>query len=312
MLEMVLALPVLLFLLALLVNYGTVAAWKVRALTVSREMAWSTRWPRSGTTNPRPHYWPTTASVGVNGPGDVAELDVAAVNYPVVRGPNLMGTLVDGELLDPGRGLREGTADITREYPLLPSLGPYRKSATNELLDDAWPYPRMGLHRNRLRRLPVIYELARAPEGYASAYIQAAKAILYAPFRQALAPLDRDNEFRTYSLLWGDGSAPDFHPHLHGFCTLDTSTVAEHVTTLVDAERQGGCGTSVSNVPRCMAEAFIGLYQRVIAYYQSQPQVTPAMQAEIAQLQQRIAVLQQFLQTLDQASDGTEDGSANP
>lgn len=54
-LEMVLSLPILLFVMALMINYGTVACWKVRALSVARNAVWSTRWPRTGHSNPRPN-----------------------------------------------------------------------------------------------------------------------------------------------------------------------------------------------------------------------------------------------------------------
>jgi len=46
-LEMVLALPVLLMIMALIINFGTVAAWKVRGLCAARHAVWSSRWPRS-------------------------------------------------------------------------------------------------------------------------------------------------------------------------------------------------------------------------------------------------------------------------
>lgn len=307
-LEMVLALPLLLFIMALMVNYGAVAAWKVRALTVSREMVWSTRWPRSGTTNPRPEYWPVdddpadhnTMSVGLGGPNDIDALDDPQLDYPVVRGPDLWGTRVRENLLNPGRGLREGSARMSRDFPLLPKLGPYNLESADQLLDDHWQYTRMGLWRNRLRRLPVIYELARAPQAYSSAYVQAAMAILNSPQRTALRPLDRDDEFYAYNALLGRGRwAPDFHPHLRRFCTLDPAAVERRVTDLIDADENGGCGSSISRVPRCMTDRFIALYEAVIRYYQSQPEVTPAMQAEIAQLQQKIDTLRQFQQTLN-------------
>jgi len=53
-LEMVLCLPPLLFIMALMINFGTASCWKVRSLTVSRDALWSSRWPRSTKSNPRP------------------------------------------------------------------------------------------------------------------------------------------------------------------------------------------------------------------------------------------------------------------
>ena len=40
MLELALSLPILLFVMALIVNYGTLAAWKVRDLSVARLAVW--------------------------------------------------------------------------------------------------------------------------------------------------------------------------------------------------------------------------------------------------------------------------------
>ena len=51
-LELVLALPILLFVMALIVCYGTISAWKVREHSVARLAAWETRW-RSSTENIR-------------------------------------------------------------------------------------------------------------------------------------------------------------------------------------------------------------------------------------------------------------------
>ena len=68
MLELVMALPMLLFVMALIIGYGTASAWKVREHSVSRLAVWETRWPRSGAAVVRPigpprHRWhrPTRA-----------------------------------------------------------------------------------------------------------------------------------------------------------------------------------------------------------------------------------------------------------
>ena len=53
-LEMVLCLPFLLFIMALMINFGTAAAWKVRTLVVARNACWATRWPRGTGDLPRP------------------------------------------------------------------------------------------------------------------------------------------------------------------------------------------------------------------------------------------------------------------
>ena len=85
-LEMVLSLPILLFLMALIINYGTVASWKVRGLSAARHAVWSSRWPRARDASPRPGYWrPPESEMGARGAGDVPELDDLRVDLPVVR-----------------------------------------------------------------------------------------------------------------------------------------------------------------------------------------------------------------------------------
>ena len=42
------ALPMLLFVLALMINYGAMSVWKVREHTAARLAVWETRWPRTG------------------------------------------------------------------------------------------------------------------------------------------------------------------------------------------------------------------------------------------------------------------------
>src|SRR5438309_1547037 len=65
MLELTLALPIMLFVMALIYNYGIAAAWKVRENSVARLAIWQSRWPRSGASDPKPSYWfPATATMG--------------------------------------------------------------------------------------------------------------------------------------------------------------------------------------------------------------------------------------------------------
>src|SRR5271157_3863406 len=135
MLELTMALPILLFIMALIVNYGTIAAWKVRENSVARLAVWETRWPRSGSTDPRPSYWPARASMESSDEGTVAGMDDSRVDLPVARGPMPEAT-VDSNLLDPTRGLREGSAGLTRKYPLLGTMGTYAITAQTWLIDD--------------------------------------------------------------------------------------------------------------------------------------------------------------------------------
>ncbi len=313
-LELIMALPILLMIMALMINYGVAACWKLRTLTVSRHAIWSTRWPRSAGGDPRPAMWPETATIGTSGLDRWATLDDARVHHPVARGPLTPWANVNEPLLNPARGPREGNARIERGFPMLGRMGAYRLHASNALLDDLWQYQRMGLSSNRQRRIPVLYELAQAPASYSQAYVQAVMAILNNPGRAALNPLDRDDEFLGYStrFAWGTG-APDFHPRLSQFCSLDHEIAQERVDDLIERiaghveyDAEGNETGRTPGLPDRMTRAWIGLYRRVIdqleALIDAQPPPSPgantAMQAEIDQLERQIEVLQEYLETL--------------
>jgi hypothetical protein len=303
---MVLALPILLMIMALMINFGTVAAWKVRGLAMSRHAAWSTRPPRNGLRMPRPDYWPPGATASRGGGHDLHVLDDPRVDQPVARGPLPYGAIVNERLLDPTRGLRRGRAEMTRAFPMLGELGPYRLRSVDVLLDDAWDCRRMGLWNTWRLRVPVIYQLATVGPGYVAAYVQAVRGLLDPALRQALRPLDRDDEFIGYSMRfeWGRG-APDFHPRMHSFCTLSHETAGDRAQNTID-RIQGNDDEDIRGVPERMTSAFINLYENVIDELQdrmsAQPPPPPgemaAMQAEIAELEDKIDTLRQYLATI--------------
>jgi hypothetical protein len=299
---MVLCLPILLLLMALMINFGTVACWKVRALSVARHAAWASRPPRIANINPRPAYWPEAAGVEAGPEEDAPVLDDPRVHQPVARGPLPFGAVVNERLLDPTRGFRQGSATLDRYYPMLRKMGPYRLQATAHVLDDKWQYPQMGLAGNRQRRIPVIYALAKAPRGVVNSYVQAASALLKAPFQPQLRPLDSDEEFLLYR-----GYVPDFHPRLRVFDTLDLAVAARRVQELINRIKGGvetdaqGNPRKIPGVPETMTHAFINLYQSVIAQLKGQfaPGLPPPpIQAQIRELERKIEQLKQFLGTL--------------
>ncbi len=261
--------------------------------------------------------------MGAAGAGSVPGLDDPRVDLPVARGPLPNDFLVHEELLDPTRGLRRGRAHLERNYPLLPKLGPYDFEAQHRLLDDKWQYQRTDweeqgamLPANAWRRIPVIYRLPRASSSYVHAYAAAAYAIAGAPFRDDLNPLEtwKDDEFVGYARRFGwPVPRQDFHPQLRRFCTLDLAVADEHAQDLIDhiqgkVERDaaGNVVRRIPSVAERLARAFIALYERVIQELEAQlsavpppsPGETAAIQAEIADLNAKIAVLEQFLATL--------------
>jgi hypothetical protein len=305
---MVLCLPILLLLMALMINFGTVASWKIRAESVARLAVWGSRFPRIGDAQPRPDYWPESAGVSTGSEEDAAVLDDPRVHQPVARGPLPFGAVVNERLLDPTRGFRQGAATLGRDYPMLRRMGPYRSTATTHLLDDKWQYPQMGLSSNRQRRIPVIYALAKAAPSLVNMYSQAAWALLKAPFQPQLRPLDNDEEFIYYSNLFGWGTGPpDFHPRLRPFGTLDLALAAERVQDLIDRiqgkvqpDDRGRTNRKIPGVPEKMTRAFIRLYQRVIDELRARSGTPPPplVQAQIRELEKKIEQLTQFLGTL--------------
>jgi hypothetical protein len=322
-LEMVFCLPILLFVMALMINFGTASVWRIRGLAAARHSLWSSRLSGPVARSigvPRPRYWPASAALNSGGDPDAA-VDDPRVDQPVARGPALpFGTIVNRRLLDPNRGVRHGTAGLQRPFPLLRRLGNLQFTAQTELLDDKWQYWRMGLSSSWDLRVPAIYSLPRAPAALMMAYVQAAQAILRATFFRDLWPLclsdywplDWNDEWFVYMRrFWRIPplpqvipSPPDFHPPLPGFCDLDPATAKKAVDALIaNIEESQGRDRSV---PRHMTEAFKQLYEAVINELQNQINGVPppapgqisAMQAEIAQLQAKIDVLNTFLQTL--------------
>ncbi len=306
MLELVLALPILLFIMALIVNYGTIAAWKVRENSVARLAVWETRWPRSGSTDPVPSYWQPPATMESSDQGTVPGMDDSRVDLPVARGPLPQAT-VDSNLLDPTRGLREGSAELTRKYALLGTMGSYTIGAQTWLIDDKWQYQRMGMAGNWQLRVPVLYSLAEAPASLVNSYIQSVLAIAQAPFLSQLAPLDHDPDFIYYGTLFGWGGAPNFYPRMQGMCTTDRTLTDLAVSNLIDhIQGNNAKNPRVASLAEYMGKRFLRLYERALSAFQSvlnanppaPPQMTGLAQSQIPQLQTNINELQNFLKSI--------------
>jgi hypothetical protein len=312
-LELVLALPILLFMMALMVNFGVIAAWKVRGSSVSRFEAWRARDERTNYTYPRDDsWWPNAATYAYGWDGNIT---VSSSLTGAVDSSSMVPTgdvTVVATLLDVTRGLVRGYAELSRGYAMLGKMGKFEVQAQTYLVDDKWRYDEMGLGRNNARRSLVVYHL---PTASSAAYVQAATNLFYAfyynpPYTAYLAPLDRDPEFIAFR-----GFAPHFPPPLASFCTLDMSVVDALVQNLID-QVQGVYGEQIHipSVAEQMTQAFISLYQQMVQNYQNQinaaknnpnSQVdTAALQADIATLNQEIATLQAFLAKL-QNSNGS-------
>ncbi len=331
---MVLCLPLLLFVMALIVNAAYVAEWKVRSRVVARHELWSHRWERTTSRAAQPPRAQAIAG-GHSSEGNVDPLDT---NYPTVvlpisRGPWLVerrtGTAppwrVREWMFDPSRELFEGTGEIEQSYPFLASMGPFRLRSGERLLDDEWRYDQIGAAQRRRGdpaadsqryddesilngayqgRTTVLYEIPRVEDPrYFQEYVRAAVAMLRTPLRPDLWVLDWDREYRQYRRrfagdpLYDPGPLPDFHPRLSHFCTLDHDVVEPLVENLIQRiESSPNPGVAFD-----MARWFIGFYRDdVIPALERERDADPpppdrgAIDAEIAELERRLEILQAF------------------
>jgi len=306
-LEMVLALPILLLVMALMVNFGAVASSRVDGLVAARHEGWASRSGRDWRASP-----PATGPAGGT-PDAGLQPEVVQVReqHPVIHGPMPMGNLVNPDVLDPTRGMHEGSSQIERPYPMLRSLGTYRVNSRLNLLDGKWQHFEMGISNGSARILPPVdlYTLATdVPWAYPFAYLQAAKAIvLDRALQQALRPLDKDEEYSYYKSRFG---WPDRQPAFYRYfpdrllCnrTIDHAAVQKEVEDLVD--RIQGKPGKYRSVAKWVAEWFRdNLYGRAIWELQNLLATAPpgqvaAIQAEIADLEAKWKALDEFARSI--------------
>jgi len=287
--ELVLAIPLVMFTVALSVIVGTASCWKIRASVVTRNEIWTYRLPRDATPpNPRPEGWPVGATANHYGGGPMTELNHPAFQNPIVRGP-LLNVQVDANRFDPTAGVRVGHSHIDRTPAMLPRVGQYQFDLEHRLLDGKWQYWQMGLASNTARRVPGGYPSVLRPDQNPAREV--AGRIASAPFRPALDVLDRDEELR----IWRRGSYLEFHPSLRGFCHLDPERVrAENLLG------RAGLLEAIGRVPRTMTERFLAMYRDYLDDLPQPPAVlTPGQAAMKAQLEQKIEVLEDYLASLN-------------
>jgi hypothetical protein len=301
----VLWLPVLLFVMALMLNYGTMATWRVRSEIVSRHAAWRTRWPRTGANEAPPTrlYWPGDAVMTTQPDAAPDLLDIPAIDDPVVRGPLPNGFVVR-PVLDPTQGAYKGVSEVNRQYPLLPRIGSFESGdVLAPLMDGKWSSAAMGIP-NLYRRTLVLYKLPRTDPSLPRAFSRSVHSVLSIPHYPALAVLDRDADIRKYT-----GRYVDFHPRVGRMCELDPRVVYDReVEPLVDIRNEEGdirLG-EISRLPRTMTNYFLGMYlaavQRMrdrIEELEAELTGTPPpssqrraqIRAEIAALEAEIAII---------------------
>jgi len=150
--ELVLWLPILLFVMALMINYGTSAAWRLRGEIMSRNAVWEDRHHEDSN---RGLYedaatWPNSADASVSKSDDdplesLADRSTYDGTDVIIRGPS-MGDVQINDLFDPDvEGAYRSEAQITRRFPFLPSLGSYQSgSIENFAIERMWQSSEYG------------------------------------------------------------------------------------------------------------------------------------------------------------------------
>ncbi len=307
--ELVLVLPLLLFVMGLMIIMGTQGAWSVRTAITARQAQWRQLRPRRRDTDPPPPFWPPTGTVDVepNQPPPFPNDPLAA--FPVVRGPLLADPQtgaalhVDAELFDMQRRWTRGVAAIERPFPVLGNMPPRRTrlSRAVPLLDSRWEFWRTKLGGVFWRRVPVLFadDLSAALQPHTTLYLEAAIAVLQFASHPDLQPLDNDDELRNpppsfppYAPPYGLGAAPNYYlpasPALRRrllnprqLCTDDVDRLRTELTEpLADAIR---------HLPHRITRDFLTMYRGHLNLIQQlkaelmDPNTDPARAAAIQQ-----------------------------
>lgn len=315
-LELVLWLPVLLLVVALIVNYGTMATWRIRGEVVSHDAAFRDRWGRTGGDEGRLRgQWPPSASMTTVADPPMAELDHPFLQHEVVRGPLPNGWIVQ-PVLDPDHvGTYRGSADVVRRFPLLPRLGLYESGEiAHSMLDRTWNNREMGIP-NQHRRIPVLYQLPRTDPALPQAFRTALVSLLGIPHFAALEILDNDSDLRLIL-----GAPPDFHPRAGPGCELDPEVVFEtYVQRLIDHRDERGRLVlgRISRLPGRMTGTFLQTYRNYVQALESRinalqnelNNIPPPPPGRVAQIQEEIQRLQQEVERIEPKIEQLEDYS---
>lgn len=318
-LELVLSLPLMLFVMALIINFGVLACWKVRADTVARQAVWRARFDRRGQTDPLPTGWPRVTppsdTVPAANPPNVTEGNplfqdpFPPQQYPVARGPVLTapnggGTAVrvNQDVLDVTKGVGVGNGWVSVPMPLLPKLPKVTYNVQHQLLGGRWQFGEMGLPANESRRIPLLYPDLdnRFPKFFnnvvqqqRNVYIQAVDAIRNnGQLHSDLMPLVGEGvpdpitgypggEFYLwYSQFNGGYRPPVFYP---GIAPPRWICPAGAQSCTLDSNFDVNPHVqAIGRVPERMKRAYIRLYNDQIAYWKAQ---MPPNNAEIQRLQ---------------------------
>ncbi|HZZ73397.1 MAG TPA: hypothetical protein VFE24_14175 [Pirellulales bacterium] len=286
-LELVLSLPVLLFVMATMIGFGTAATWKYRAQVEARNVAWRHIWPRGGEfAEYRTPEWQAPKNVGYQAGGTVAALDAEPYEMPVVRGP-LENFTVASTLFDATKGLDEGTSEIDRDFPLLKKMLPhYQFDEAHYLFDNQWQFRQQRMGSNADHRINVLYQMPQPPQDLLQQLTTAGQTATTIHNSVAMQPLDQDAELTSWY-----GRARNFYPRLRRFTSLDVDLVEQRYVQPLVQQIEGGANgrRNSSGVAGSLTNAFLQMYTSMQNSLTTPP---PGLQDKIDQLNQFKKTLQ--------------------
>lgn len=269
-LELTLSIPFLMLMTALMINFGFVGAWKVRAQGSARYATWRSLAVRTGEWNPPPDNWPAGSPLTSEAGPDLPQVDtlwnqppdltVECIRGPLLTAPSTQEILVVQGRLEMDGSVHRGRAQVSKPAPLfrgsMPGgLGRLSFNLAQDLLDHRWQFFSLGIPDNMYPRARVWYDLEHLDfanlTGQASGKYneleQLWQQLVSSSDRRHLKTLDQDEEFIRYR-----GSAPDFYPRLPRECAGDVVTVRiTAVEPLI---------TRIERLPCTISQAFMGIY----------------------------------------------------
>lgn len=301
------ALPLLLAVMALIVNFAHAATWKVRAATNARLAMWRHRpmWNADG--DPKPfNFWPVGASLGVGNGSRISAVDPiwqqqaiaqAWIKGPVFVAPGGYLGVRNNRVNEMAEGVSQGNANVTQRYPFMPSMGNLSMQADHSLLDSVWQYHTMGYGWNEARRANGWWQLEDSPDwaGLKQVFLAADARMRQNPQRNLMTPLDRDEDLMR--MFGPRSSGSDFYSKQE-FYSNDPRQV--HDQQIVPPggfldNIKGNKPFGQRGVCERMASSYLQMYQIELALLQASPN-PPA--GRIGQLQQWIQELTDFIAKL--------------
>jgi hypothetical protein len=321
-LEMVLAMPFLLMILALIVGIGNLIAWKVQTLTSARHAIWGSLSPslmdhKTGANDLRPEYWPANAMSGSDNLGKAASVgDVEnrlGARKPVVRGLDDANPIlpldnnrileVNAELLDPAIALRMGSARMMKPLPMLKSLGNYPLQARTAIFDYAWRCTEMGIGNYHFR-LNLIYPAFQPPNAN-NPVLPILLTMYNAIYRQnRMALLDgTEADFIKFQTRYGQatptfiGSIPGWTP-LNFYCSANPGIVRQSVNDLADrisgSRKKSG---PLMDLSASLQGYYNSVRQTIEGLMNAQP---PPSGTQLDQMKKDIETLENYMRQLQQ------------